>query len=65
VDIGTILTALALVALFEGALFALAPGGMKRAMLEIIDLPEETLRQVGFVLAGLGAAGFCALALIL
>jgi uncharacterized protein YjeT (DUF2065 family) len=38
---------------------------MKRAMLEIIDLPEDTLRQVGFILAGLGAAGFCALALLL
>nr|WP_281376690.1 DUF2065 domain-containing protein [Rubricella aquisinus] len=56
---------MALVALIEGAMFALAPGGMKRAMLEIIDLPEETLRQVGLVLAALGAAGFCALALLL
>jgi len=45
------LTALALVLVIEGVIYALFPDAMKRAMLRLMDAPSGTLRA-----AGLGAA---------
>jgi len=49
-------TALALVLVIEGVLYALFPQPMKRAMLAVLTQPEPTLRLVGLaaVLLGVG-----------
>ncbi len=46
-------TAVGLILVIEGALYALFPGGMKRAMVMMMSQPLESLR-----IAGLGAATF-------
>lgn len=50
------LTAVGLVLVIEGALYALAPGMMKRMMDQAQRIPVGTMRAAGFaaVLAGLG-----------
>lgn len=50
------LTALGLVLVIEGALYALAPAMMKRMMEQAQRIPAGTLRAAGFaaILAGLG-----------
>ncbi len=40
--------------LLEGAVYALFPGGMKRAMREILDMPERQLRNGGLIVAMIG-----------
>lgn len=47
-------TALALVLVIEGALYALFPQPMKRALLSVIGQPESKLRVVGLAAACLG-----------
>lgn len=47
-------TALALVLVIEGALYALFPQPMKRALISVIKQPETTLRACGLALACLG-----------
>jgi uncharacterized protein YjeT (DUF2065 family) len=47
-------TALALVLVLEGVLWAIAPEGMKRAVMLIADLPGSRLRTAGLVIAGFG-----------
>jgi len=42
--------------LLEGAMYALFPGGMKRAMREMMDMPEGQLRIAGLSVAGIGLA---------
>ncbi|PHS39944.1 MAG: hypothetical protein COA91_04750 [Robiginitomaculum sp.] len=42
--------------LVEGAVYALFPGGMKRAMREMMDMPEGQLRIAGLVVAAIGLA---------
>lgn len=42
--------------LIEGAVYALFPGAMKRAMSEIQNQPDHVLRVVGLCVAGLGVA---------
>jgi uncharacterized protein len=49
-----LLTAVALVLVIEGALYALFPQPMKRALLSVIRQPESLLRVCGLVLACLG-----------
>ena len=58
-----VLTALALVLVIEGALYALFPDRMKRMMTEVLRLPDETLRNFGLIAAaiGLGMVWFLAL----
>lgn len=51
-----VLTAIGLVLAVEGVLYALAPGGLKRAMAAMQELPEDTLRMGG--LAALAAGVF-------
>lgn len=40
--------------LIEGAVYALFPGGMKKAMAEMQTQPDHVLRVIGFCIAGLG-----------
>ncbi len=48
------LTALALLLVIEGALYALFPGAMRRAVERVLSVPEGQLRTVGLVAATLG-----------
>ncbi len=48
------LTALCLVLVLEGALYALFPDGMKRMMAQVLTMPSSTLRTAGLTAAGLG-----------
>lgn len=47
-------TAAALVLVLEGALWALFPGGMKRAAAMAVSLPDGALRRTGLIAAVLG-----------
>ena len=49
-----VLTALALILVIEGALYALFPARMKRMMTEALRLPDETLRNFGLIAAAIG-----------
>ena len=40
--------------LLEGAMYALFPGPMKKAMQEVQNVPENVLRAVGIGIAGFG-----------
>ncbi len=42
--------------LLEGAVYALFPSGMKRAMREIMEMPEGQLRSGGLIIATIGLA---------
>lgn len=46
--------ALGLVLALEGALYALAPGAMKQAIRQMLDLPEASLRTGGLIAAIIG-----------
>lgn len=50
------LTALALVLVIEGVLYALFPSAMRRLIVEALTMPENRLRAVGLVtaMAGVG-----------
>jgi uncharacterized protein YjeT (DUF2065 family) len=50
-------TALALVLVIEGVLYALFPEGMKRLVAQIMPLPASALRLTGLIAAILGVAG--------
>ncbi len=52
-----LLTALALVLVLEGAVYALFPEQMKRLVAAILALPAETLRRGGLVAALTGIVG--------
>ncbi len=54
--VSDLITALALVLVIEGALYALFPDAMKRIVLRIADMPAATLRNVGLVAATVGVA---------
>ena len=42
-----LLAALGLALALEGTIYALAPGVMKRAIRQMLDLPDQTLRIAG------------------
>ncbi len=44
----TLLTAMALVFVFEGLLPFINPGSYKRTMLQVIKMPEQNIRLFGF-----------------
>jgi uncharacterized protein YjeT (DUF2065 family) len=48
------LVALGLVLALEGLVFAAAPGAAKRAMANVLETPESTLRTIGLVSAVVG-----------
>ncbi|MES0882462.1 DUF2065 domain-containing protein [Roseibium sp. SCP14] len=49
-----LVTALGLVLVFEGVLYALVPGGMKSIMRSALETPDQTLRTTGLVVAAIG-----------
>nr|WP_306265352.1 DUF2065 domain-containing protein [Pararhizobium sp. IMCC3301] len=49
-----LLTALGLVLVIEGVLYALAPGAMKRALQQMMTVSDSQLRQGGLIAMGLG-----------
>ena len=51
-----LITALALVLVIEGALYALFPDAMKRIVMTIADMPAARLRNVGLAAAAVGVA---------
>jgi uncharacterized protein YjeT (DUF2065 family) len=51
-----LITALGLMMVIEGALYALFPDGMRRMAAQAALLPPQQLRVIGLVLAGIGFA---------
>ena len=51
------LTAAALVLVIEGGLYALFPGGMRRMMAQMQEVPENRLRTMGLIGAVIGVVG--------
>jgi hypothetical protein len=51
------LTALALVLVIEGGLYALFPEGMRRMMAQMQEVPESRLRLMGLIGAVVGVVG--------
>lgn len=51
-----LLTAVGLILVIEGSLYALFPEGMKRVMAQVLAMPSGSLRTVGVVAVALGAA---------
>ena len=49
-----LVTALALVLVLEGALWAISPDGMKRAAALALGMPNQRLRTGGLIAAALG-----------
>ncbi len=52
-----LLTALALVLVIEGGLYALFPEGMRRMMAQMQQIPESRLRTIGLFGAVIGVVG--------
>jgi uncharacterized protein len=50
----TVLTAIGLVLVIEGLLYAMAPGSIKRMMAMMQQVPDEQLRMVGLGVATVG-----------
>lgn len=53
---GDLFTALALVLVIEGVLYAAFPGAMRRALIAAMELPDSTLRGAGIAAAAIGVA---------
>ena len=53
-NIGLFLRALGLAIVLEGLCWTLFPGGMRRAVLQLLPLPESRLRVVGLAALALG-----------
>lgn len=51
-----LLTALALALFLEGAMWALFPNGMKKAMLHVMAQPPSVLRRTGLAVAAFAVA---------
>ncbi len=51
-----LLTALALVLVIEGVLYAAFPSGMRRALESAMQMPDSSLRTAGLVAAAIGVA---------
>ena len=49
-----LLTALALVLVIEGALYALFPLRMRELIVAMMDVPDTVVRRLGLAAAGLG-----------
>ncbi len=49
-----LVTALGLVLVIEGVLYAALPGGMKQVMRSALETPDQTLRKAGLAAAALG-----------
>jgi hypothetical protein len=51
---GDVLTALALILVIEGVVYALFPEGMKRILAQVMTLPPASLRNAGLTFAIVG-----------
>lgn len=51
-----LLVALGLVLVFEGLLYAVLPGQMKRMMVHVIGVSDDSLRWIGAAALALGVA---------
>jgi hypothetical protein len=51
------LTALALLFVIEGALYALIPETMRKMLVQMLELPEQRLRAFGVAFAVVGVIG--------
>ncbi|MPY71057.1 MAG: DUF2065 family protein [Alphaproteobacteria bacterium] len=51
---GEFLTAVALILVIEGALYALFPQPMKKLLLHVLGMPVSSMRIAGLVSAGAG-----------
>ncbi len=51
-----VLTALALILVIEGAIYALFPEAMKRVLAQVMGLPASSLRSAGLASAVAGVA---------
>lgn len=49
-----LISALCLVLVIEGALYALFPDGMKRMMAQVLEIPSSAMRIAGLAAAVLG-----------
>lgn len=49
-----LIAAFALFLLLEGGLYALFPGTMKRMIAEVLQMPDEVIRNFGMVAAAIG-----------
>ena len=49
-----LLTALALLLVIEGLLYAAFPGGMRRLLVQVMEMPSQVLRSGGLVAAVVG-----------
>jgi len=49
-----LVTALGLVLVLEGVLYALVPGGMKAVMRSALETPDQVLRLAGLIAAAVG-----------
>ena len=55
-DYTLFLRALGLAIIIEGLCWTLFPGGMRRALLQLLPQPESRLRAIGLVALALGLA---------
>ena len=55
-DYALFLRALGLAVIIEGLCWALFPGGMRRALLQLLPQPESRLRAIGIAALALGLA---------
>lgn len=49
-----VLTAIGLVFVLEGLLYALFPSGMKRTVAKLLEMPDSKVRDVGLVAVAVG-----------
>ena len=55
-DYALFLRALGLAIIIEGLCWTLFPGGMRRALLQLLPQPESRLRGIGLIALALGLA---------
>ena len=55
-DYALFLRALGLAIIIEGLCWTLFPGGMRRALLQLLPQPESRLRAIGLVALAIGLA---------
>ncbi|MBL4600083.1 MAG: DUF2065 domain-containing protein [Rhizobiaceae bacterium] len=49
-----LIIAIGLLLVFEGLIYSLVPGGMKRMAAELMQMPDATLRVFGIVIMAVG-----------
>lgn len=52
-----LLAAVCIAVMIEGILYALFPNAMRRLVAQVLGMPEEQIRIIGLVAAGIGLLG--------